>query len=328
MKRRDAVRALLTPDMADVPDQDSVQPARVASSAVRAMGLEIGRLADGAREAESLRQQIETGTSIVDLPADIVDPSFVTDRLARTSDPEFRRLVESIRDSGQQVPILVRPHPETPGRYQIAYGHRRRDALAELGRPVRAIVRPLTDSELVIAQGKENGERRDLSFIERALFAADLQRRGFDRATLNGALGVHTAEMTRLLTVAAAVPVEIIRKIGPAPKAGRTRWHELARDLAREGVTEAIATLLDQPMLRSMASDRRFDAVMDAVRLHGTAETAVQIMHDRFGAPAIRIERGVGSTRITLDDRASPGVSEFITRELNLVMARYIASQS
>jgi len=326
MKRRDAVRALLTPDMADMPEQDSGQPARIASSAVRAMGLEIGRLAEGAREAEALRQQIETGTRILDLPAGVIDPSFVTDRLARTSDREFRRLVDSIRDSGQQVPILVRPHPETPGRYQIAYGHRRCDALAELGRPVRAIVRPLTDAELVIAQGKENGERRDLSFIERALFAADLRRRGFDRATLNGALGVHTAEMTRLLAVAASVPAEIVRKIGPAPKAGRTRWHELARHLAREGVTEAVAALLDQPALRGMASDRRFDAVMDHVRGQG-AVAAIEILPDRFGAPAVRIERGVGSTRITLDDRASHGVSAFMIQELILGLGRFIASQ-
>ena len=42
---------------------------------------------------------------------------------------------------------------------------------------MRAIIQALTDAELVIAQGKENAERRNLSFIERALFAANLDVR-------------------------------------------------------------------------------------------------------------------------------------------------------
>ena len=94
--------------------------------------------------------------------------------------------IDAIRITGQQVPILVRPHPEIEGRYQIAYGHRRARAARELGRPVRAVVRQMSDAELVVAQGQENSARRDLSFIERALYAAKLERAGFDRETTYG----------------------------------------------------------------------------------------------------------------------------------------------
>ena len=55
---------------------------------------------------------------------------------------------------------------------------------------MRAVLRHLSDAELVVAQGKENNERRDLSFIERALFAAHLEERKFDRDTIQAALGV------------------------------------------------------------------------------------------------------------------------------------------
>ena len=324
MKRRDVVKALLTPEPAS---PDEAEPAtRVASGAVRAMGLEMGRLAEGARAAEALRQQIETGTSVVGLSPDLVDPSFVSDRLARDADPDFRRLVESIRESGQQVPILVRPHPENAGRYQIAYGHRRRDAAAELGVPVRAIVRPLSDTELVIAQGKENGERRDLTFIERALFAAELQRRGFDRPTLHGALGVHKAEMTRLLAVAAAIPDAIARGIGPAPKDGRFRWLELAHDLARPGMAQAVTALLAQPSLRVLPSDRRFAAVIDTVRAEAPApEAAAETLIDARGIVVGRIERGAASVRITLDERAAPGLAALLMKDLPSLIARYSA---
>lgn len=332
MNRRDMVRALLTPEAGEPPPQAEEPPGRAAAGAVRAMGLEIGRLAEEARAAEHLRQQIESGTTVVELDVGLVDPSFVADRFARTADPAYRRLVESIRDSGQQVPILVRPHPEAAGRYQIAYGHRRREAAAELGLPVRAIVRPLNDGELVLAQGKENGERRDLSFIERALFAADLQRRGFDRATLNGALGVHTAEMTRLLAVALAIPAELIRRIGPAPKAGRLRWQELARECERPGGIEALAALLDQPSLQALPSDRRFAAVIAALRAGtpepGTPEPgapAVETLADLDGRVLIRLEHAAGGLRITLDERAGPGVSAFVARELRILMGRWVA---
>jgi ParB family transcriptional regulator, chromosome partitioning protein len=41
-----------------------------------------------------------------------------------------------------------------------------------------------SDLERVVAQGKENSERRDLSFIERAAFAIYLEQRGFERSVI------------------------------------------------------------------------------------------------------------------------------------------------
>jgi ParB family transcriptional regulator, chromosome partitioning protein len=43
---------------------------------------------------------------------------------------------------------------------------------------------PSSDLERVVAQGKENSERRDLSFIERAAFAIYLEQRGFERSVI------------------------------------------------------------------------------------------------------------------------------------------------
>lgn len=60
----------------------------------------------------------------------------------------------------------MRPHSDGvkagEGFYQAAYGHRRLCAARELGIPVKAIVRVLDDHALVMAQGKENAERRNL----------------------------------------------------------------------------------------------------------------------------------------------------------------------
>ena len=116
-------------------------------------------------------------------------PHPVTDRIPDTS-ADLGDFVEAIRISGQKVPILVRPHPTEPSRYQVAYGHRRLWAAVQLGRSVRAVVRGLNDAELVVAQGQENSARRDLSFIERALYAAKLEEAGFGRETIMAALNI------------------------------------------------------------------------------------------------------------------------------------------
>ena len=174
------------------------------------------------------------------------------------TDQDHTNLKELIRQHGQQVPVLLRPHPSQPGRFQVAYGHRRVRALAELERPVRAVVRELSDDELVVAQGQENNARKDLSFIERASFATTLEDRSFGRETIMAALNVDKTELSRLISVSRAVSREIVEAIGPAPKAGRRRWMELADRLGARGADKATAPILHDDEFRSRNSDDRF----------------------------------------------------------------------
>jgi len=244
-------------------------PARTSSGAVRAMGLSLSSITRDAEEARALRQALQEGERIVALDPDRIDHSFVSDRLsdAEADDPDFLLLVESIRESGQQVPILVRPHGEGGERYQVAYGHRRLKAARRLGQPVKAIVKALTDDELVLAQGKENAERRNLSFIERASFAATLVRRGFDRKLIGDALAVQKSELSRLLQVADAVPIRFVRAIGPAPKAGRERWMALG-EIFLNGNGAEIEKADDEvaaERFKTAASDDRFQMLFNRV---------------------------------------------------------------
>ncbi|MBP1849574.1 plasmid partitioning protein RepB [Rhizobium halophytocola] len=240
---------------------------RAASGAVKAMGLSLGSITREAEEARALRQALEEGERIVSLETDRIDGSFVSDRLSKgaTDDPDFETLVESIRESGQQVPILVRPHPEKTGRFQVAYGHRRLQASVRLGQPVKAIVRALSDDDLVLAQGKENAERRNLSFIERALFAAALVERGFDRKLIGEALAVQKSELSRLLQVADSVPHHFARAIGPAPKTGRERWMALGEVFTKGGegaLAKAYQETDSAPFLKA-DTDQRFKMLFD-----------------------------------------------------------------
>ena len=227
-KRRDALKAMLTP--LSVSPSDDNHPVRQGgvSGSLKAMGLTLKSLSDEADEARALKAQLATGAQVVDLDPHLVDPSFVRDRLAEPEGEAFELFKASLAADGQQVPILVRPAPNNEGRYQAAYGHRRLAALRALRHPVKAIVRDLTDEQLIVAQGKENSDRRDLSFIERALFAARLEDRGFSRAALTAALSLQKGNLSTMISVARSIPEALIVAIGPAPKVGRPRWEQLA----------------------------------------------------------------------------------------------------
>lgn len=284
----------------------------VASGALRAMGLSLERLSADAERARNLEAMIAAGDRVIELDPEQIDSSFVRDRLGEDeagADPTMESLVRSIAEQGQQVPILVRPVGDT-GRYQVAYGHRRLRAVRQLGRKVKAIVRPLTDAELVIAQARENLERRDLSYIEKAMFARRLEEQ-FERATLMAALGVDKADLSRLLSLAHALPVEVVQAIGPAPRAGRPRWSRLAAALGTEGALACFNALAREPAFLNAPSDRRFAMALERLERFaaGSAgapagESGVVDITGAGGTVLARLETGRGGGRLHLVDEA------------------------
>ena len=175
------------------------RPARQASP-LGAISQSLDTINAKVKRAEEIEQQLAAGLTIVEIDPDLIDGSFILDRMESTA-ADHQILVEAIRAHGQQIPILVRPHPEQPSRYQVAYGHRRLRAARDLGRMVRAVVRDLSDEELVVAQGQENSARTDLTFIERARFACRLEERKFTRETIMAALSVEKANLSRMISI-------------------------------------------------------------------------------------------------------------------------------
>jgi ParB family chromosome partitioning protein len=314
-------------------------PARTASGAVKAMGLTLSSITREAEEARALRKALEEGERIVSLDTDRIDVSFVSDRLSdeERDDPDFLALVESMRENGQQVPILVRPSlgadgtGQGEGRYQVAYGHRRLKAARRLGVTVKAIVRPLTDDELVLAQGKENAERRNLRFIERALFAHTLVGRGFERRLVGDALAVQKSELSRLLQVADAVPLRFIRAIGPAPKAGRERWMALGA-LFSNGNGAEIEKAADETTsarFEAATSDARFQMLFDRLlRPAQTAPGAAEEILRADGALLAKVERKGKAMRLTFAKDVDPAFIAALTGRLREDYAAFVAEKT
>lgn len=200
--------------------------------------------------------------AVLDLDPWLIEAGGLPDRLE--SDPEDdAALARSIAEYGQQVPVLVRPHPEKEGRYQIVYGRRRVLAARDLNRTVKALVRELDDPAVVMAQGQENTVRRDLSFIEKAHFAWQMLEAGYDRKAIGDALSVDKTVVSRMLTVMERVPLELLQFIGSAVSAGRDRWMLAAERIAAAGHDAHHLKMMILMTAKGDSSDERFEALFD-----------------------------------------------------------------
>ena len=203
--------------------------------------------------------------SIQDLDPDLIEDTGHRDRLDIT-DEDVADLRASIAAYGQQVPILVRPHPRLSGRYQVVYGRRRLAAITGMGVTVKAMVRSMSDREAVLAQGQENSVRKDPSFIEKALFAQALRASGYEAPLILDALNLNRAILSQMDTVTATIPAEMIYAIGAADGIGRRRWMDLANNV--KSVPGDAMRLIPADLDPALATEARFDSVDRALKAY------------------------------------------------------------
>ncbi len=304
MKGRDILKGMVDSTEPTKLNAPTGVPPHKPAGAVRAMNLSLGRLNEQAAVARELREAIAAGDKVIDLDPALIDSAFIQDRIPLESDPDFEALVASVRESGQQVPILVRPHPSQEDRYQAAYGHRRLRAAATLGRPVKAVVRTLSDEEVILAQGQENGPRVDLSFIERALFARRMETHGIERGTIAAALTVDKPEISRLLQVAEGVGQELILLIGPAPKVGRPRWLGFVDRLKDSATAKRIMAEAQAPDFRSANTNDRFNRLWRVAKEPAEQRgKKIDIIRTKKGLQLASFEHGQHTSKIALTSK-------------------------
>ncbi|CDM60310.1 MULTISPECIES: plasmid partitioning protein RepB [Rhizobium] len=250
--------------------QPPLGPAPVAGNRVGAgvIGAAHRAIDDIRTERDRLKAIVESGGGAVsELDPSLIDPSPYPDRLPDDDVTSFEMFKRSIETEGQKVPVQVRRHPSSPGRYQIVYGHRRWLAAMQLGRPVRALEMEISDLDLVLAQGIENAGRQDLTWIERALFASRMDDAGIKPRYIYAALSIEDAELARMRNVYRVVPADIITAIGRAPKVGRPRWVDLAKTVAgNPRILDSIRAALSTKADGNETSDQRFQRVLNAIK--------------------------------------------------------------
>lgn len=245
-----------------------------------------------ARAQASVLEEDKHATRLID--THLIQMSAVMDRI----DPAdgLDTLIASISEHGQKVPVLVRKIPG--GTFEIVYGRRRLLACRALGQKVRATVMEMSDEEAIIAQGVENNARQDPSFIERALFVAGIIRElgKTDAARKNAqtvayrALQIDESLVSRMNRIAAGIPADLIKAIGPAHGVGRRMWEKLFK-LCEADPARAASVAGKVP--RDLPGPERLNAAIDLMAPRGPARDSAKA--------ATRVTMARKGNRITLD---------------------------
>lgn len=213
-------------------------------------------------------------------PNDIVD-----DRVADRLDlDDIHDLQLSIEESGQTVPILLRRHPSKADKYLLVYGRRRLEAIRQSDKitHVRALITQLDDSKAVEAQITENMARRDLTYIEKALFAHELIEAGFGNQTKVAEVLTSTkSAISMALGIVGDITPALIRAIGPAEGIGRPRWEALAISIAP--YTNNIQDTLVETARRTRAAQQ---VNVDPTTLQDPSVAAFEAVYDRMHQPS------------------------------------------
>lgn len=281
-------------------------------------------------ERDRLKALVESGGGAIrELDPSTVDPSPFPDRLADDDTSDFEAFRNSIRSEGQKVPIQVRRSPSSPDRYQVIYGHRRLRAAKDLGISVRAIEVEISDVDLVIAQGIENADRQDLTWIERALFARRMDDANVKPRDIKAALSIDDPELARMRLVYRAVPVDVIEAIGRAAKVGRPRWAEFAKAFSEQSDLHGeLRRALAAAAQKRQGSDQKFLAAFNALKQKAPSQASGNMISGASGEALGRVLRTSKDIRISADTLAGAEFLSFIEAELPALAKRFVQDKS
>lgn len=191
------------------------------------------------------------------LPVEVLEPN--PDQPRRDFAPEqLDSLAASIREKGVIQPLIVRPLPGDPERFQIVAGERRwRAAQMAQVHELPVLVRDFSDAEVLEIAIIENIQRADLNAVEEALgYKQLIDRFGHTQEKVAEALGKsrsHIANMLRLLSL----PDEVLRFVRDGKlSAGHARaliTLPNALELAREAVMKGLSVREVEKLARGAA---------------------------------------------------------------------------
>lgn len=202
----------------------------------------------------------------IEIPPDACRPWKLADR--PLSEMEHKaELMESFKSDrvGQLQPIIVRPvnDPAAPGiAYEVISGRVRWMAAKELGVPVQAIVRDLTDREAYVVMSVENRQRKNISDWARAKsYQRALLTNIFDSAQeLAGVEGISKSTLSFYLGFA-ELPNTVAEAFGNIAAVSYRMGYAIAKACKSQGM-EAIIPLI--PRIESGEISRQDIEAMQA----------------------------------------------------------------
>jgi ParB family chromosome partitioning protein len=207
-----------------------------------------------------------TDGDIAEIPIGNVHPGRNQPR-RKFDEDELEALAESVRAKGILQPILVRPHPDKTGEFELVAGERRWLAAqrAQL-HEVPAIIRDLSDKDALEIGLVENVQRQDLSPLEEAegykRLVDEFSHTQETLASIVGKSRSHVANTIRLLNLPDEVKAHLYERRLTAGHARALLTADdpvaLARRIVRQGLSvreaERLAGEAGKPKRRRAAA--------------------------------------------------------------------------
>jgi ParB family chromosome partitioning protein len=257
----------------------------------------------GALLGEYLEPVVADG-EIHKLPLASIIPNPMQPRRVFT-DSELGDLTSSIRENGLLQPLVVRPAPGVPDRFELVAGERRFRALNKLEwTEVPVIVREADDETLLVLALVENLQREALNPLEEAEgYQALTDRFGMKQADIARSVGKDRSTVANLLRLLNLPPS--IRKL--VEEGELTQGHarallalenpvqaaELARRAAKEGWSvREVERRAAGPARKRPAGAKVKSPVVQAIEgaLQDHLQTRVEVREARGGKGSIQIQ--------------------------------------
>ncbi|MBZ9762746.1 ParB/RepB/Spo0J family partition protein [Mesorhizobium sp. CA8] len=254
------------------------------------------------------------------VPIEFVSPNPKNPR-RHFGDAELTDLAQSIREHGVVQPVVARPSPSHPGRYEIIAGERRWRAAQRAGlSEIPIIVRDVNDRTALELAIIENVQRADLNPVEEAQgYQQLIDEHGYTQADLGQVIGKsrsHVANTLRLLKLPNVIQSMLV---DGDLSAGHARTlvtaedpAELAKRIVKEGLSvrqaEALAQMPAGPTpakVKSAASPPEKDP--DTLALE-------KLMTDTLGMIVSIEHKGKGGGTLKVDYRSLEQLDELCRR--------------
>ncbi|SDY86004.1 ParB/RepB/Spo0J family partition protein [Citreimonas salinaria] len=256
--------------------------------------------------------------SYQDIPVNQVTQSPINDRIDVNEDIES--LIQSIRENGQQIPVIVR-HARGDMPYEIVVGRRRLAAIKAIGQPtIKAFVTRMDDREAFITQGIENTARLETSYIERARAASLAIDADFSQTDVSEFLNISQTLMSFMIKTYQNVGEDVVVAIGPARGIGRRKWDSLHQEMKRKLLSQEVVLAMVDTSIKDSAD--RFEAVLAAVKAWKASPESTSQKESNapvtrsYMAGQVRQTRRPRELRIKIGRKASHDLLERIERAI------------
>jgi len=232
-------------------------------------------------------------------PNDIVLSKFANRHPHSYQDKEFKDLREEIRAAGGNTQAIgVRPLPGQPGKYELSFGSRRRQACLEEALPVLATIEEMDDAGLFARMERENRHRKNLRPYEQGvLYLKALDEKVYPSAKKMATdLQIDLTSLGRLLAIA-RLPSAVLEAFA-SPLEIQYAWGPMLNDALQKNpdavlaAAEQIKSLEERPsgkvvlatLVASCAAGSRDATPAKPIVIKGTGNQVAKVSFTKNGA--------------------------------------------